>query len=135
MSGQDMRILMEAMKRRFRPNPGWIIMNARALMERPRSSLQQIMDVWSGDTMTVMVVSVENPSYGKPNMPRFVVGSENQAYGDIGSTTPWTNDTGNGYRSGTSLIVENYFFIKKGQIVEQVNRIGENEKRSVWVFK
>lgn len=132
MSGQDMRILMEMMDY---SRQGWIIMNAKALFERPRSSLQQIMDEWSGDTMTVMVVSVESPSYGKPNMPRFVVGSSDKPYAEVSTTTPWTNDTGMGYRRGTVLTVENYFIFKDNQIVEQANNIGLNEKRPVWVFK
>lgn len=122
-----------------RPQRGdWIVMPAtRALFNKNKVTMAEMVSDqgWGGD-MTIMVVKARKYTGTGNEVPVFIIGSGQHAYGEVGEGSGFTIDTGNGYGASGRVTVENYvMFDKDGNVVDKANDIGLNEKRPAWTFK
>jgi hypothetical protein len=64
----------------------------------------------------------------------FILGAPGN-YGSKGESKPFVHDTGMGYGREGICKIQNVIQIDEDKIIDEGNRIGVNEKRSLWVFK
>jgi hypothetical protein len=96
---------------------------------------------WIGGKPTIEKIIKENDSESvitvakKDGQEIFILGSGNAPYGEDGSFHTYKLDTGNGYRGGGRIEIQNSIIIDNEKVLDGGNEIGLHEKRTLYVFK